>query len=256
MSDISSIELQIDKYIFERGLAHGSRLPPPRELAGQLLCQEEALVGALRAAEQKRKVIYDQGDWVVLSAVLLDAFSFTKSAVSHGHNVTSRVLKKEARLPLSKDDDFYDLFSAAERTAHEALGLKEDSRFLVIERFRLLDGQPSALQRVYLAASRFPPEFLELHNFERESLIDIYQRCGFNLLFRNTILSARTANFHETTLLMQTYKLDLHPYERPVVDAEQRLYAQDPGNPKNSFVLEFLKASYFMRYEINHRPPG
>ena len=70
----------------------------------------------------------------------------------------------------------------AERRAHTALGLPEQSPFVVIVRARILHGEPSALHRVYLDPARFKGnEFLENHDLESESLIDIYEKCGFEL---------------------------------------------------------------------------
>jgi len=257
---VVSIESLIENYILEHRLVNGSHLPAEGELAEQLGCEEKALARALRVAENKLKVTRDEKGWVVASSPVVDyhAFSFTKSAETHERKLTTDVLEKEVRLPLSDEDPF----GPVERAAQKALGLAEDAPFMVIVRFRLLDGEPSALHRVYLDPSKFKPDFLDVHDFGKESLIDIYAQNGYKTFARDTVLAARMANVYEDGLLKQKYKSEEHKSQnyipRPrwevVLDAEQHLYAQDTGG--NRFVLEFLKASYFenWKYEIKNRP--
>lgn len=253
MNDIASIESRIDTYIHEQGLTRGSRLPPDRDLAAQLLCEEDALVKALQAAEKKLKVTRDEQGWRVIPLDLRDhhPFSFTKSAESSGRGLMTDVLEVSVRLPMAdKKHPFYEV----ERTAQGALGLASDSPFLIIVRFRLLEGKPSALHRAYLDPARFPKDFPK-HDFKTESLIDLYIRYGYKLLSRDTVLTARLAYVYETNLLNRGYQSE--PHERVVLDAEQRLYAQDPKTG-DRFVLEYLKASYLedWKYEIKNRPAG
>ena len=252
MNDTSSVESLIDRYIVEHDLSHGSLLPPTPELASQLRCQENDVIEALHAAERQLKVSYENEKWVVTSAVLRDhrRFSFTESAAAHGRKLETHVTEKNLRIP--RFDPEHHLHFV-ERTAQKALGLAENSPFLVIERFRLLEKHPAALQIAYLDPSRFPPDFLDRHNFGTESLIDLYQHYGYKLLFRDTVLVARSAVTYELSLLEQYYKSERTG--RAVLDAEQQLYAQDPATGSR-FVLEFLKASYLgnWRYEVKNRP--
>ena len=250
MNDVPSIESLIDGYILEHGLAHGSRLPAPPEMAALLRCEEDAVVKALEVAQNKLMVTRDSEGWIVASAALRrHPFSFSQSAGTHGRKLVTDVIEKNVRLPLPDGNPF----CAAERAAQKAIGLAENQPLVVIVRSRLLEGQPGAFHRAYLDPSRFPPDFLEKHDFAKESLVDIYERYKYQLLSRDTVLAARGANQYEEGLLAQRYKLESRG--RVVLDAEQRLYARDPKT-ESRFVLEFLKASYFehWKYEIKNRP--
>jgi DNA-binding GntR family transcriptional regulator len=178
-----------------------------------------------------------------------DAFSFARSAVSHGRPLKTDLISKASRLPLSDEEH---PFFTVEQEAHRALGMSGNAEFLVIERARLLDGQPSAIHRVFLDPARFPEDFLIRHNFETDSLIEIYGRYGHKLLSRDTVLTARGTNTYEINLLQKRYRSETR---RIVLDAEQQLHAAD-STTRKPFVLEYLKASYLddWKYEIKNRP--
>jgi DNA-binding GntR family transcriptional regulator len=202
----------------------------------------------------------DKDGWVVRSRSVIGehrGFSFAKSAKLRGRALLNDVLEAAQRLPL---EDSNHPFYKVEQRVQEQLGLAATSPFLVIERVRLLEDRPDsdkkragALQRAYLDPARFPPDFLKRHKFEKESLIAIYEKYGYKLTTRDTLLTARLLSPYESNLLVQRYGSDSR--DRAVLDAEQRLYALDPKT-KEPFVLEFLKASYLehWKYEIKNRP--
>lgn len=175
------------------------------------------------------------------------SFSFTRSA--HGRDLRNEVLEATVRLPIADTEDGFYL---VEQRIQEALGLPKDKPFLVIQRLRFVDGHPGALQRAYLRPARFPANFLKQHDFKTESLIAIYRRYRYKLLWRDTVLTARLANLHEINTLNR-YGPSLET--RAVLDAEQLLYAEGKKG-KRPFVLEFLKASYLENwpYKIENRP--
>jgi len=181
------------------------------------------------------------------------SFSFTQSVDARGHDLKTEIIQVSLRLPI---DDVDHPFCVVEHEARKALGLGEDAKFIVIERVRLIEGNPSAFHRAYLNPSRFPREFLE-HDFAAVSLIDLYhqygEKLGFRVEARDTVLSARVANLYETNLLLQRYRSQ--STRRVVLDAQQCLYARDLST-QNLFVLEYLQASYFenWKYEIKNRP--
>jgi DNA-binding GntR family transcriptional regulator len=249
---IEAIENLIESYIFEHKLANGSALPTHHELALKLECDEELLVQALKAAESKQRLAYVQGTLTVVSPETITdhSFSFTKSAGKRG--LTTKLIEAAVRFPMSDKEHPYYL---VEQRVQEALGLNVNSEFIVIERLRLLDGRPGAFQRAYLNPARFPlppTSFLTKHNFETESLIDVYQQYGYKLLSRDTVLAARSANLYEKNTINR-YRPRLET--SVVLDAEQRLYAED-ATSDSRFVIEFLKASYLenWQYEIKNRP--
>jgi DNA-binding GntR family transcriptional regulator len=260
MSDIASIEKLLDDYIVGKKLAHGYLLPDIQGLAKQLGCQRDAVDNALEAAAKKHKVARDPGGWAVISSAHRDhhPFSLTKSARSHDRELTNDLVVAEVRLPVGQDHQEADEkhpFHDVERKAQRELGLAEHELFIVVERFRLLDGCPLALHRAYLNPSRFPSDFLKRYSFSIVSLIDTYTECGYELLYRDTVLEARSTNTYERALLAQWYQSKSRDYA--VLDAEQLLFAKDPTTGM-AFVLEFLKASYLehWQYTIKNRPVG
>ena len=247
--DTESIANLIRNYIFKHRLTDGSPLPPPRELAAQLACDETSLIKALRSEEAKQMLSYAGGTWTVLlpETISHHSLSFTRSAKKP---LTTKLIEKALREPM--DDDSHP-FYLLEQQAREALSLPPDSKFIVIERLRLLDQRPGALQRAYLNPARFPEDFLEVHDFEKESLIAIYKQCGYTQLSRDTVLSVRDElNTYQKNVLRG---LGFDAQTSAVLDAEQRLYAEDPHH-NSRFVLEFLNATYLggWRYEIKNRP--
>jgi GntR family transcriptional regulator len=123
-------------------LARGQRLPPERELAGRLGVSRMTLRHALAALEQRglveRRVGRDGGTFVAepkLELVGTSALSDQLRAL--GLEVGARVL------------------SAEERPAGPAEAVLGE-RVYAIERVRLADGQPVAVERTALAADAFP----------------------------------------------------------------------------------------------------
>jgi DNA-binding GntR family transcriptional regulator len=252
MSDITVTEFLVDDYISRNGLADGARLPAPRELAARLSRDEATVLDALKAAERRLRIVHNQDGWVVASATVSDRhpFSFTQSAAAHGQKLETDVLEAKVRLPM---EDPEHPFSGDELLAHEVLGLTGASPFIVIVRLRLLGGRPAVLHRVYLDPARFPAQFLDQHDFKKESLLEVYKQNNYRPVSRDTTLMARGANLYEISQLLQKYHSGLG--HRAVLDAEQRLFAQGPDNGP-PFVLEFLKATYLenWKYEIKNRP--
>jgi DNA-binding GntR family transcriptional regulator len=249
--DIESIENLIQNYISAHRLENGSHLPSPHDLAQQLARDEDAILNALRSAETKLRLSSENGVWTVVSPETLSdhAFSFTKSA--RNRDLATEVIEASVRLPMrDMEHPFYNV----EQRARKALDIPPDSEFIVIERLRLLGGIPGALQRAYLNPSRFHNDFLKNHNFKDESLIGLYEKYGYKLLSRDTVLSARLTNLYEKHLINRFDKHGFKVKTSVVLDAEQQLYATDPEN-NSRVALEFLKASYFenWRYEIKNR---
>jgi len=135
-------------------------------------------------------------------------FSFTKSAQLHGEELVNRVVEKDRRLPF--DENFDNLYYALESAAQKALGLNEDSEFLVIGRLRLLSDTPCAIHRAYLNPRRFSKTFLEDHDFGTESLVEIYHQRGYKLLSRDTVVQARLPYYNEISLLTPAYRSSEH----------------------------------------------
>jgi DNA-binding GntR family transcriptional regulator len=246
---VESAEHLIENYIFEKKLADGARLPSAAELAAQLMCDEEFLVESLRGAEATGRLSYKDGVWTVVSPKVLQDHSFSFTSSARARDLRTVVVEAGKRLPIHDRDDPY--YRVEQRVCQE-LGVPADSQLIVIDRVRLLGGRPGAFQRAYLDPARFPDSFVNSHDFSKESLIALYQQCGYRLLSRDTVLEARAANLYEKNAMQQYVPRSQVKF---MLDAEQRLYAED-SKDKSRFVLEFLKASYppNWRYEIKNRP--
>ncbi len=173
-----------------------------------------------------------------------DGFGFGRNAREvYGHEMSSRLIEKSLRPPLSGTD-----LTAFERKAHKALGLRRDRPFLVIARVRLLDGRPRVIHRSYLHPGQFPESFLVDHDFETESLITIFNESGFRIDRRETTLRARFPTKQEQSLL----KLGMEP----ILETEQETHATHPASG-SSRLLEYLHACYVeWEYRITNRPPA
>ena len=240
MNSPSANEELLDRYIESRRLPKGARLPSPGALAVELALSEAEVLAALEAAANHSKVIRDQYGWVVLPDVPggHHPFSFSRSVELHDRKLETTVLESAVRKPI---EDKYHPLCEVESAAAKALGVTEGSNILAIGRIRVVDGEPCVFHRAYLDPARFPQGFEKDHDFSRESLIDLYAQCGYKLLTRHTVLSARGPSPFEEGILVQRFHTSLR--WEAVLDAEQELWAEDPRDHK-PFVLEFLKAAY------------
>jgi DNA-binding GntR family transcriptional regulator len=176
-----------------------------------------------------------------------NAFSFTKTAEKLGQMWETSFEDHQLRLPLREDAEEDNTLAQLEKRAHKALGLEAGDPFIVVVRVRSHDQQPQLIQRIYLRPNDFPQSFLQDHDFARESLVDIYEKYGYQLTSRNSTLTARMANLYETNEL--GIRLG-----KPVLVAEQELFAVDSSNG-NSVLLEYLEATYVdWSYRIESRP--
>jgi DNA-binding GntR family transcriptional regulator len=181
-------------------------------------------------------------------------FSLSQSAKEHDIPIKTDIIELAIRLPVSNEELFV---YGVERRAQSALGLDANSRFISIQRVRLLRDTksqkdiPNVIQRVYLNPARFPENFLEDHKFETESLSSIYQGYRYEVDVRDTTLTARLLHPDERQVLMSKFKW--HPTPTAVLDAEQQTYARDKAG--RTVLLEYLKATYMegWEYKIKNR---
>lgn len=244
MNSVQFGESLILRYISDHGLGEGARLPSEEELAAILECEPQALESAIELACQRGIIGRDPVVGLIVEAPLAirdqEALSFSRSAARHGAELVTMLKEASIRLPRTDPDEPFT--TELERRAQKVLGLDEDEPFVVITRHRMLhrdrqDVDPRVIHRVFLDPKRFPTSFLSDHNFERESLVDIYNRHGFTIKTRSDALRARTATLSERNDL----KISLG---QPVLDLDQRSVALGPGGG-TPFVIEYLKATYW-----------
>jgi GntR family transcriptional regulator len=138
----AQIETWLAARIASRRLAAGARLPPERELAGRLGVSRMTLRHALESLERRglveRRVGRDGGTFVAERKLELAGTSALSDQLRGlGLEAGARVLAA---------------FERAAAPGEEELG----GRVYRIERVRLADGQPVALERTSFAAGAFP----------------------------------------------------------------------------------------------------
>jgi GntR family transcriptional regulator len=233
----------------------GDPLPADREVAEKFQCSLQPVVRAMdelvRAGlierRSGRRTVVLRRQPIFAHTVLAQSgmndldFSFGHSARElYGHPLENRVIEL-ARRPIRTTPEH-----AFERDALDALGLERTQELYVIARVRVLDGVPKALHRSYLNPAHFPPDFLADNDFVASSLIGIFNRYGYRVASRDTVLCARYPSEDERFALKVEHK--------PVLGVEQTLEATEPGGGK-SVTLEFLHALYVeWKYRITHRP--
>jgi DNA-binding GntR family transcriptional regulator len=276
------VEEMIQDFIVKRGLSEGDKLPSDQEFLdiftgdnkkpeyrqfrnlGLDGLSKQPLIRALDELARKGIVVrragapttfrsltprlYDQEfsyeDFDREQSPEQEGFGFGHtSRVVYGREYTNRLVEKSLRPPF-KDGDL----AAVELKAHKALGLRRENAFLVISRIRILDGRPRAIHRSYLNPGHFPETFLVDHDFEKESLIKIYNASGYRVDHRDTTLRARFPTNQEQSLL----KLG----REPVLEAEQETHATHLASG-TSRLIEHLQAIYVeWEYRISSRRPA
>lgn len=236
-------ETVIYRYIFDHGLKEGDPLPLQDEFALMLMVDASSLDSAIDVARERGVISRDATGGLTVKSLRLipdqEWLSFSHSAKMHGKAVRTELVEAKLRPPIVSADD--PVATDYEQAAHEALGLEKGDPFIVISRIRWLDDpasdDPRIIHRAFLDPKRFPETFLKDHDFERESLVHIYNELGYKILRRKDAMRARGACLAERN----TIKTDLNG---SVLDLEQRTIASGP-DANESFVLEYLRATYW-----------
>jgi DNA-binding GntR family transcriptional regulator len=235
-------------YISANKLPEGAPLPSDKEFARMAECSLQPVVRAMEELARQGLVRRRPGAattvWSQVPLIDQHEFSFTYGAThAYGHSLRTRVIELACRLPAVGEA------RAFERRAQKALGLRVAEPFLVVARLRYLNDQPRVLHRSYLSPDNFLPTFLSDHEFEKESLIDIYVAAGFRIEARRTTLMACFPNPEVAGLLRCA--------NCPILQAEGELEAVRVATGERN-TLEYLEASYLnWEYHIgNRRPPS
>ncbi len=129
-----------------RTLPPGSPLPPERTLAVEFGTSRTTVRQALSELVVEGRLERQQGRGTFVAkpklAQPLHLTSYTEDTLAHGMQPTSRVLV----LDQVRADD----------VLAERLGVRRGERLVHLERLRLADGEPMAIERTYLPAARFP----------------------------------------------------------------------------------------------------
>ena len=192
------IHLQIKELVAERiGHWHGQRLPSERQLCDEFGVSRATVRQALRALEHEGLIqtVPGRGTFVATSpsvlSVKVSLGGFTTDVRREGMSPSSRLLN--AGVIQSPTLDLV-----------KAMRLQPGDEIVKLERLRLVNGIPLALQTIYLH-HRFCPQILN-HNLAQESLITLLrEQYGLRLVHAEQHVFASLANQKEMELLNLSY---------------------------------------------------
>lgn len=136
----------IRRQIESGDLKRGDAIPSEREYAEELGVSRMTVRAALDALVREGLLLRQRGRSTVVSAAKINRsalgfMSFTEDMKTRGLLATSRVLQLSAEV--------------ADATVAAQLGLPVGARVVFLERVRLADDEPMALERAYLPHQRF-----------------------------------------------------------------------------------------------------
>jgi GntR family transcriptional regulator len=204
----------------------GDRLPSDAELCERFRVSRMTARQAVQVLSNERLLTRRRGDGTYVAArtaarTLGSPLSFTESMRRRGLRASSRVLA--AGWGEATEDDC------------DALGLGPGERVVRLERLRLADGRPMAIERASIAPSLGAVLGGDL---ERGSLHDAFERLGHQPIQAEARVSARRATSGERRVL------ELGP--GGVVLVERRIISDQRGTP-----LEHTETVYAAeRYEF------
>ncbi len=230
---------RILKFIDDKNIKPGEKLPTDKEFAEMFGMSLQPIIKAMQYLELHRQVGRGTGRYTVFLArepIVLDSISFSKHAVEdYKVKLDTKLLELAKRKPLIVDE-YID-----EKNVQKTLGLKPKDPFIVVVRLRFIDDQPKVIHRAYLNPSHFPEDFLIHHNFEKESLIDIYNSYGYDIIQRNTKIRARFPNEEEK----KWFKVE----QEPVLSSFQTLTAIKKETDQEC-ILECMYGTY-LKWEFS-----
>lgn len=232
------------KLIAQRKIAVGEPLPSDLKLAKMSGVSLQPVTRAMQELEREGLVVRRAGAATLVRSenLALDdsGYSFTTAAQkSFKGTVTTRIVELVQRH--ARNESGYEHENAALR----ALGLRVHAEFLVLSRLRLFNQTPRVLHRSYLNPANHSPDFLVSKDFARESLIGAFNAEGYQIIRRDTALSARKSTELERRYLGKDADI--------VLDAQQELSARHDKH--GQLTIEFLAAVYVdWSYKVTNRP--
>lgn len=210
---------QIDDGVYTRG----QKLPSERELAqtydvsrmtARQAIQQLVQIGIAYSRVGKGTFVRSQP----INQDLRELTGFTEEMGRLGASQSSRVL-------VSK-------ITAAGPTLADHLRLAEGSPVAVLQRVRLANGKPLALETSHLNLNYCPEDILTNHDFSRESLYQVLRNVyDVHPMWANQIIEARLPDAYERK------QLDLSEYD-PVLSLTRVTYDQ------NDAPIEFVRSVY------------
>lgn len=216
--------------IDQGALQPGMRLPPERELCQQLNISRMTLRKALNQLVEDGVLNSSHGrGWYVAKGGPAEREwpsnleSFSETAARMGLTASSRVLTAQQR-PASLDEA-------------EDLGIAPGTALFHLERVRLLDGVPIALDLTRIAANLVPD--LGEHDFSVESFYDSLAAAGVEPNRANSTIEAREADAYTAQHLSLAVGKPVLVMHQVAVDAQDR--------PLFTSVISYVGERYRLR---------
>ncbi len=180
------------KAAIERGkLKPNDRLPPETELAQLFQVSRMTVRQALIELENEGFIRRRQGQGTFVAErkfrqSLLRLTSFTEDMQSRGLKAGARVLSVKV---ISGDENLMQRFEAA-----------PDEQFVRLERIRLADGEPMALEISFLRR-KFCPRIEEIDFTDRSLYVTLREEFGLELGWASQTIEAKLADEYEAKVL-------------------------------------------------------
>lgn len=211
--------VQIKDYVRQKILSgafpENSRIPSERQLAAQFNVTRLTVAKALNELAQEGLIQSRVGKGRFVGSGKIDhelrtLTSFTQDIQARGQQPSSQVLKAVIE-------------SAGEEAAH-ALSILPGEAVMVLERVRLADLQPVALEASLIPA-KYCPNLLENHDFSRESLYEVLGTdYNLHLVYAQQTIEARMPTPHECealqirhdTAILSIHRVTYTDQDRPI----------------------------------------
>jgi GntR family transcriptional regulator len=212
----------LQKQIHSGEYAVGARLPSERELAAQYNVSRMTARQSLQALAQEGLISSRVGKGTFVSAPKINQelralTSFSEDMEQRGLKPSSRVLKAEVR--------------PADSEIASRLAVSVRSQVAVLQRVRLADDQPMAVETTYISY-QLCPRLLERYDFSQVSLYEVLRRdYGWELVWADQIIETQLPDDNERTLLGITKKTPVLRFTRVTFNADDH-------------PLEFVRSTY------------
>lgn len=172
-------------------LKPGERIPSERDLAERFGVSRLTANKAVKELERAGFVYTQTGKGTFIRSAMVQQLEhltgFSEDMRARGQSAASRVLSAG-------------VIAAPEAVAHK-LNLPPGARVIALQRVRMADNAPMALEMTHVIAS-LCPDILDQHDFSRESLYQVLRRdYGVTLQHAEQTIEARPATREEAGLL-------------------------------------------------------
>ncbi|HXN21816.1 MAG TPA: GntR family transcriptional regulator [Candidatus Dormibacteraeota bacterium] len=179
----AQIHRRLRRLIDSGEIAPGAPVPSERELSEEYDVSRMTARQALRALRQNGLVSQERGLGTFVSKWKVDVH--TRNLVGFNEDMRRRGLKPSSRLILISPEP-------ASQQAAQKLGIRRGDEVYRLERLRLANREPMAYETNFIPAALCPG--LHKHNFEKESLYDLFQKeYGIRLYRAAEVLEAAAA---------------------------------------------------------------